>query len=80
MGKVSRKSASRSQQPAPRRRGRASVVAPKSPWWLSAGSEVCIFCHQEYAYGTGYRCVGCDTAVCTFCIVERTKELFCPEC
>ena len=80
MGRVSRKSTNRSQRAVPGRRHQASAVAQKSSWWLSVGSEVCIFCHQEFACGTDYRCVGCDTAVCAFCIVERNKEMFCPEC
>ena len=53
----------------------------RSPaWWLLADIEVCTFCHQKYAYGTGYRCVECDVAVCGFCAEYRGQEVRCPEC
>lgn len=57
-----------------------TTTAGKSEWWLSADIEVCVFCHQGYAYGSGYRCPGCDSAVCIFCVEHRSGKSFCPEC
>jgi hypothetical protein len=80
MAKVQKKSAAVSRRPARESRARKTAPARQTAWWLSADVEVCVFCHQEYAYGTGYRCAGCDAAVCAFCIAERRKEFWCPEC
>ncbi len=49
-------------------------------WWLTVDIEVCAVCRQGYAYGAGYRCLGCDAPVCIFCIEHREGENFCPEC
>jgi len=49
-------------------------------WWLTADLEVCAICSEGYAYGTGYRCSGCDAAVCAFCIQDRSGEFWCVEC
>jgi hypothetical protein len=57
-----------------------TVLAPRVQWWLVADIEMCLFCRQGYAYGTGYRCSGCDTAVCAFCVEIRDGEFWCPEC
>ena len=80
MAKVQKKSAAGSGRPARPSRAHKTTPARQAVWWLSADVEVCVFCHQEYAYGTGYRCARCDAAVCAFCIAERRKEFWCPEC
>jgi hypothetical protein len=59
---------------------RKTVPAQRTFWWLTADIEICTFCQQGYAYGTGYRCAGCDDAVCAFCIEIRSGEYWCPEC
>ena len=50
------------------------------PWWLGADIEVCSFCFLGYAYGTGFRCISCDVAVCSDCKEIRVEAIFCPEC
>src|SRR5689334_16047896 len=45
------------------RQTQRSVSSRAFTWWLTADVEVCTFCHQGYAYGTGFRCPGCDAAV-----------------
>jgi hypothetical protein len=74
--KISSKAASASRAPLQRPSSRTR----SSAWWVVADIELCIFCHQRYAYGTGYRCVGCDIAVCGFCVQYRGQETWCPEC
>jgi hypothetical protein len=49
-------------------------------WWLTGDVEVCAVCGEGYAYGAGYRCSGCDAAVCAFCIQDRSGEFSCLEC
>lgn len=62
------------------RRPRPPSEAWSLAWWLSPDGEFCRFCLQRYAHGTGYRCVGCDVAVCNFCVEYRDQEAWCPEC
>jgi hypothetical protein len=62
-------------------RGRGEPSKPRQKaWWLSVDVEVCAYCYQPYAYGTGYRCACCDSAVCQFCVAKHHDELRCPEC
>jgi len=58
---------------------KAAAKRPQ-PWWLIADVEMCIFCHGGYAYGTGYRCAGCDAAICMQCVEVRDGQFFCSEC
>jgi hypothetical protein len=55
---------------------------PDAPWWLDADAEgeVCAVCSNGFAYGMGYRCSGCDAAVCGFCVESRGAEFWCVEC
>ena len=71
-GRPARATRVRQTRPASRTRSTA--------WWLLPDIELCMFCHQRYAYGTGCRCVGCDVAVCSFCVEYRGREVWCPEC
>ena len=81
MANQNRKKVSRAKTQTGRARALKPSAAPQRPaWWLAADIEVCVFCHQGYAHGTGYRCSECDAAVCMFCIEQRSKEFFCPEC
>ena len=80
MAKVRTNSRTASRRPIRERPAHKAGVTRQTVWWLSADVEICAFCHQEYAYGTGYRCVGCDAAVCRFCVEERSNEFWCPEC
>ena len=59
---------------------REELARGRVAWWLIADVEVCAVCGEGYAYGTGYRCSGCDGAVCTFCIENRSGEYWCVEC
>ena len=52
----------------------------QAAWWLTADVEVCAVCGEGFAYGAGYRCSGCDEAVCAFCIEDRSGESWCVEC
>jgi hypothetical protein len=60
--------------------GRKRLKAEPRAWWLTIDLEVCETCEQGYAYGSGYRCAGCDGAVCAVCVVIRRGEFWCPEC
>ena len=80
MPKTQKKSGAPSRYARRGRRARKPAAARPTVWWISADVEICTVCQQGYAYGTGYTCVGCDGAVCGFCIEERGKEFWCPGC
>jgi len=69
-------------EPRPTREVRKNRLArgAQVAWWLTVDVDVCAVCGEGYAYGTGYRCSGCDAAVCAFCIEHRGGEFWCLEC
>lgn len=50
-----------------------------SAWWLLA-EEACGFCLMLHAATTEVRCMGCDQALCTSCLVVLEADDLCPHC
>jgi hypothetical protein len=53
----------------------------ESPWWITGGSEVCVYCGQSYAFQMERRCAACDAPMCSICATANiADEIVCCTC
>jgi hypothetical protein len=50
------------------------------PYWLRSHEQACVACGAPHAHAVEVRCVACDRAHCSFCVVIVEDDPFCIEC